>query len=295
VILSAIDHINQLTKPFKTTERVVQNEFRLVPVPTLDRVTSWIPIQTGRLVVQPWVVEHEALLDQIEHTVTGSTGAGQVFHAAYNSKPAGRLDCLDLLTRIDRQSIELAEQWHLETGTLSPRERLTMLGLVLGKDQHRTVANWWAAARVLTQHDGPPVSPNVPCPEENCEQRGSLRVRFDPDVALCVACGATWAEGYDDPGNSFGRLVIWVKWASEHLNGPRHLAVDGSACSECLVEREQHGIRVAARHTLRETLTRRAGVNPKKRDTIPVLPLLSRRLVEVVPPNGTPLLINSGE
>lgn len=204
----AADYIKELIHPFTTSERY-----------------------SGGL----HTVTHMSLLDQIEETVTGSTTGGQIFRSAYGSKPAGRIDCLDFLQRIDRQSRELAREYELPLRPLRPR--LSALAGSIGMNSHRAVEGWWASARVLTQHDGPPLAPDVHCPNEECDRRGTLRVKFDPNLALCVNCGLTWSDSNPDPVFSFGRLAVWIRWATEHLAGTEHM-VGGVACLECLPERK---------------------------------------------------------
>jgi hypothetical protein len=237
--LISADHINQLLYPFSTTERA------MLPIPAKKGRPP-----TGRFLAGPYTVRHPALLDQIENTVTGSTTAGQTFHAAYGSKPAGRLDCLQYMARIDKQSLQLAGRYHIALCPLRPR--LGQIAGRVGLATNSTVTGWWVSARVLTQHDGPPVSPNVPCPVEDCDVRGSLRVRFDPNVAMCTHCGMTWSDGATDPVESFGRLVVWVRWAADHLAGPEHV-VQGEQCDECAVERTLRAERTVIRMALLRT------------------------------------------
>lgn len=199
----AADHIRELVQGFTTTETVTQ--------PTLHPDGRWRPVRRHH------VVTHPALLDQIETTATGKTTADDpVRGGRTGSKPAGRLDCLAYLHRLDHQSRTLAEKHHIDPDQ-PLRSRLLALSGIIGDRPHHTVKAWWATARVLTQHDSPPFAPNVPCPE--CDMRGSLRVRFDPKVATCVECHGVW----DDDDARFGRLALWCEWAAEHLHGSRHL------------------------------------------------------------------------
>lgn len=142
------------------------------------------------------------------------------------------------LNRIERQSHEIARE--LGIPRLPLRKRLSAISGVIGDKPSRMVKGWWATARVLTQHDSAPFSPNVQCPE--CDALGTLRVRFSPQVATCVECHGVW----DDDEGRFGRLAIWCEWAAEHLQGPRHMVpVDGydeelgyvEVCTECEKER----------------------------------------------------------
>ena len=247
VWMIAADHINQLLYPFTTTELAMLPVARRAPVPSLTHKTVWVSVPPKKWKLGSYTVKHMGLLDQIENTVTGSQTGGEVFHAAYGSKPAGRIDCLSFLARIDDQSLVLAARHHIELCPLRPR--LGQLSAELGLKTDKTVTGWWVSARVLTQHDNPPLAPNAPCPNEECDQRGSLRVRFDPNVALCTHCGSTWSDDTDDPVESFGRLAVWVRWASEHLAGPE------IHCQECREERqlraERTEIRRATKHPKR--------------------------------------------
>jgi hypothetical protein len=159
-------------------------------------------------------VTHLPLLEQIEHTLTrpGFDGAP----GAYASKPAGRIDCLAFLERIQAQSLRLATELGIPLMPL--RARLARLSGAIGGTEDHQVRSWWATARVLTQHDGPPFSPDVPCPNEDCERWGSIRVRLDPKIAVCVECHTVWC----DADGTYGRLAVWAGWAAEHLRGPRH-------------------------------------------------------------------------
>lgn len=275
----AADMIRELTRHYSTSEWVKQ--------PQHDPTTS-----RYRTVRRVHTVQHPPLLEQIEQTVTGSTTAGEVFHAAYGSKPAGRIDCLAFLERIHAQTVELEQKLGLphqpwrtvqpavvrrlpvptsDRRRLAPWEtvvdrpavveypRLLALSGVLGDRPDSRVKSWWMTARILTQHEGPPYSPDVPCPQETCERWGTIRVRMDPNLAVCVECGHTWS---DDDG-TFGRLAVWADWAATHLRGPRHLLADDDdhpdvtgygrhlgyrvVCLECEVERAAMADRNRAR------------------------------------------------
>lgn len=194
-------------------------------------------------------VRHPALLDQIDQTMTGRTLGQETYAAAYGSKPAGRIDCLDLLRRVDTQSRDIADEHGIPL--LPVRDRLSRIAGALGTDDHARVRSWWLTARVLTQHDGPPYAPNVPCPNEACERRATLRMRLDQHIAVCVECHRTWDEINPDPTRSFGRLKTWVIWAAEHLQGPRHWVTDDEGelkeCTACLAERDAMTERAVAR------------------------------------------------
>lgn len=245
--MTPADHIRELTQTFTTAEHVRQ--------PVLDPDGRW------RTHDRIHHVTHQALLDQIADTVTGSTTAGEIFRAAYGSKPAGRIDCLAYLERLDRQSRDLALEHGLPLLPLRPR--LTALAGVLGDRPHHVVKGWWATARVLSHHDGPPHAPDVPCPEETCERWGTIRARLDERIAVCVECHHVWS----DEDGTFGRLAIWAQWAAEHLRGPRHWRSEDDQtgypglgyrveCVECHPERLAMAVREADR--LRAVRVRRA-------------------------------------
>lgn len=242
------DHIRHLTAGFTTTELIA-----------------------GHL----HTIRHASLLDQLQDTVTGTTmTADGAFRPAYGSKPAGRLDVLAFLHRLERQSHDLAVDLGFETphrtktrGRLLPlRDRLSRIAGDLPPEPNRLVRSWWATARVLTQHDGPPYSPDVPCPNVDCERHASIRVRIEERLGVCVECHHVWSDDNPDAATSFGRLAVWVKWATEHLHGRVHLVDDPGVtgyeealgyrvvCPECEPEREL----MAARERVRMVAAVRA-------------------------------------
>lgn len=248
--LLAADMLRELTQPYTTSETggpvYAPVPTTLPPPYTRGHRRGWVLLPGN----QTHVVHHPGLLDQIDQTVTGRTVGQETFQTAYGSKPAGRLDCLALLHRVDQQSRQLADEHGVPL--LPVRARLTRLSGALGHRPHPVVRSWWLTARVLTQHDGPPFAPDVPCPVETCERRGSLRIRPDQRIAVCVECQSTWDEDPDSKTVwSFGRLAIWVEWAAEHLAGARHWLTDADGypveCTECLVERQAMAERLAQR------------------------------------------------
>lgn len=260
--LLAADHLRELTRGFTTTEQVLRPRMRPNPTTNPHTYPAWEP--TGAMRWALHTVTHQPLLSQIQETITGSTTGGEVFRPAYGSKPAGRIDCLAFLERLDRQSRRLAIKHDINPDQ-PLRNRLRALSGVLGDRPHDTIKGWWATARVLTQHDGPPFAPNAPCPIETCERQGTLRVRTDPNIAVCVECAHVWT------GPDFGRLAIWVEWSTEHLRGPRHWRTDEDhtgypdhlgyrvECTECahdrlmMAGREAERLRQARDYTHRDT------------------------------------------
>lgn len=170
----ASDHIRELLYPFSSYEIVLGGVHR---------------------------VRHMGLLDQIENTVTGAARGAGDFHAAYGSKPAGRLDCLDFMARIKHQSFEMLPEPGL-------RHRLRALSVSIGLTQNSRVRSWWSAASVLTQHEVPSAALTALCP--SCDRFVTLHVRLNPNVAVCVGCGETWTD------ERFYELGDWVRWNGDH-------------------------------------------------------------------------------
>ncbi len=178
-------------------------------------------------------VQHDSLVGQLTRVSTLTTNtSGEVFHASYGSKPAGRLDALALLHSIDSESGAMVRAMGLPVSPTAPlKERLRALREALharGVVDEPTVRSWWARARVYSQLDGPAYSPNVLCPTRGCFERGTIHIRLSERVAVCDACTSVWT---DDSSPSFEELASWASWSSEHL-------VSGHTCSECAVTKE---------------------------------------------------------
>ena len=236
--LLAADHLRELIRPITETVHV---DSRRVPVPTTygpGSFAAWTTIKGRGL----HTITHPSLLDQIAHALTGST-AGMVMGGESGSKPAARLDALATLERIERESADRARAEGI-TETLPLRARLSRLAGVV-PDIDRQVRSWWTAARLVTSWDSPPFSPRVPCPNPDCERRGTLRIRVHESTAVCVECGDLW--GPDD----VERLGEYIRWAAEHLTGARHWLTDDELalveCMECLPVRQQMAERSMAR------------------------------------------------
>lgn len=207
---------------------------------------------------------HPPLLDELQHnTTTAKAGASADYtHGDARSKPAGRLDAVALLQRIDRQADSIAKTiGSRRIGTLA--QRLSSIsGTIADHDPDTTawalskVRGWVIGAQVITGWDVPPYVPDVPCGVEDCEKRGSIRIRLEEQVAYCVECGTHWGP---EQINQLGR---YVAWASEHLRGARHWLTDDEGypieCTECLATREEMAARTIARATAKANEDTRA-------------------------------------
>lgn len=224
LILIPSDYIRQLTESFWTRERVP------------DR--------------PPYITEHAALLDQLANTLTGSTTGNDTVRGTAGARPAGRIDVLAFLERIQRESLDFAEDYGIPLLPLRPR--LRRIGAVLGLQPDPIVRGWWVTARVLTSFDAAAYTPNVPCPNEDCERRGSLRVKVGEAeherLAVCVECHTCWDGPY------FGVFARWVRWASEHLRS-------GHLCDECITVQAE----MVARQQRRALHSARRGLQSARR------------------------------
>ena len=155
------------------------------------------------------------LLVQLYQSVEPSSSAEAGTARPASSRPAARLDAIDTANRIDQR----VGAWltHLEVVAAGQDSigRLRFLASLLpsldacGKrspqrdDQgHVTcceahvlesdIGRWWKWARVVTGWDTPAWQPDNTCPL--CGVRGSLRIRFEDQLATCVndACRETW-------------------------------------------------------------------------------------------------------
>lgn len=215
----AADHIRQLTHPYTTTERIHR-----------DNGTTELHTLT-----------HPPLLTQLQHATTGSTHLSDDNVATrFGSKPAGHLEALDLLNRINRESTQLADEHGIDEPNLT--KRLTRLSGFIGHNPHKQVRSWWAAARVLTHWDSPAYRPHgTPCPA--CWDVTTLRIRVDEELAHCSGCGESWDTSGDPGSRPLALLAQHVRWCTDHeVTKPRHWKVDGAGfpveCTECLEFRE---------------------------------------------------------
>lgn len=166
------------------------------------RSRGWleVPFDADRHLLQPWftrtrTIEHPSLIEQLARGVAGGTAG--VSSSGYGSRPVVSVPAVDALGMMHREAII----W-LRSGlrTAVSSDTATNLRALAGQaqdlDANRLetldgdVLRWWGRARIVTTWDDPPLKPHVPCMA--CEKRGSLQVRVDRMVAVCLDCGATW-------------------------------------------------------------------------------------------------------
>lgn len=229
----AADHIRQLVRHHTTSDRIT----RFVPVPNVGDTPKWD--RTTELVT----VAHQSLIDQLGHAASHQSKTGAYTSNVPGSRPAARLDAVATLQRIDRQSTKRAAELDLPAARLI--DRLLAISGKIGSTQDSEVKSWWVAARCVTGWEQAPYEPDVPCPNVECERRGTLRIRLDDYLATCTNCGETWDH------ENYTQLGDYVRWASEHLRGPRHWLYDAEGypteCLECIVDRQLMAERIIAR------------------------------------------------
>lgn len=136
-----------------------------------------------------------ALLTQLEHS-SPSSSADARGAAGFGSRPAARLEALDTLMHIDKQSSAwIRRLGHDDPGsTIACVIRLGSLYPSAGdRDQTaiaRDVRSWYNQARITTGYDSPAWRPDNTCPL--CNEKGSLRVKLADRTALCIGCWETW-------------------------------------------------------------------------------------------------------
>lgn len=178
-------------------------------------------------------VTEAPLVDQLSDAITGSSSKSDedAGRSTFRSKPAAHLEAVDALGRIDQQARSLARKMGVpDAGELAGV--LSRISGEIGFDPHPRVRSWWATARMLTQHDTPPLRPHgVPCPV--CWETNSLRIRLDEEVAVCTRCGENWDRSGEPSHGSLDVLGQYVAWCTEHeVTRPEH-RLDEGVCTEC--------------------------------------------------------------
>lgn len=216
--------------------------------------THTVTIPDGEGGTKKHTTTHPALLDELENNTTTAKVGVEHHHGDARSKPAGRLDAVALLHRIDREADIVAQR--IGSKRVGPlRDRLSSISGTSADVDPETSSwvrakaqGWVVAAQVITGWDVVPFTPDVPCPFEDCERRGSIKIRVEDQVAYCTECGTTWGP------HDIQQLGTYVAWASEHLRGARHWLTDSEGfpveCHECLETRQQMGARAVARRVV---------------------------------------------
>jgi hypothetical protein len=140
-----------------------------------------------------------ALVVQLQgaRDVLGSDGE-QGGRGAPTSKPASRLEAIDMLALIDRES--LAWLVLLGRGT-QPGDTVRRLNRLHGLypategeqrgQLERDVKSWWHQARIVTGWDMPAFKPRgATCPV--CDTKGTLRVKVDGALCVEATCRTIW-------------------------------------------------------------------------------------------------------
>ena len=231
----AADHIRDLVQGFTTYETVRQ--------PKQGKDGRWRPE------LRVHTVTHKALLDQLEDAITGASARADedAGRSTFTSKPAARLEALDVLERIDREShdyavdlgIEEPERTITKPKRKALRPRLLAISGKVGDGTDPKVKRWWVSARLATQWDTRPFQPaSVPCME--CWHVKSLRIDLGNELARCTECHRVW-EGEAE----IAVLARHVKMCTDHeITKPRHWTFDETGelveCTECLVTRDMY-------------------------------------------------------
>lgn len=250
----AADNIRDLCRPSTTTENVAQPE--------------QLPSGKWRQVKRQHVVQHASLLDQLRSAVSQSTEEGAWGGGDAKSKPTASVDAIDTLARITDEVSAWSMRLHVRRRASLEDRMSGLLGAVAGADEYAQKAlahasrSWLIAARIITGWERRPFEPDVPCPNDTCERRGTLRIRLDQRVGTCIECGTFWDT------SDINRLGTYVQWAIEHLKGPRHWLVDEVGelmeCMECdKVRKEMAARRVERLAVARASAVRERAESPK--------------------------------
>jgi hypothetical protein len=230
------DDIDQLVNGQTTTE-------------TIDRIT--LINNRWKKTKERHSVHFPALLDQLTIAMHGTQmSTDDIFRSAPASKPSARLDAIATWQRIDKQATDWAHILGTRARTPLPDRLRGLIGGAAARGDLQgklasVVRSWTVEARVVTRLETPAYVPDVPCPNDECERRGTLRIRLEAGIAACVQCGTFWDR------DNITILGGYVRWAAEHLKGPRHWLLDDDGfpteCIECLDARREMAERQVAR------------------------------------------------
>lgn len=153
------------------------------------------------------------LLDQLWDAPTQGGVGEEGPRAGFASRPAARLEALDVAARIDLE----VGRWVRDLGENDPIDTSACLRLLHSllpaaaedtrKAVTRDVRRWWVQARIATGWDSPPWKPDNTCPV--CSERGTLRVNLAAQGGFCTACHETWDEA------NIGLLADHIRSESE--------------------------------------------------------------------------------
>jgi len=174
------DAVRELTSPRTNAARFVRQDDRGRAV---EHAVHYTP--------------HPSLLDQLRAAGTAGRGGDATMSGGYESRPAARLEAIDVLEGIERE----VDDWLVRRFATDVRPTLegnlhAVVGLAASADDDlqarlaRDVVSWQTRARVVTGWDSAPWRPNAACPA--CENVGTLRVRLEERCAACLHCKETW-------------------------------------------------------------------------------------------------------
>lgn len=167
-----------------------------------------------------------SLIWQLQHAEPSTTGEPRT-NNGYRSRPAARIETLDVLLHIDHE----AANWVRRLGHDDPGHTtrcVRLVGSLLPNtdqcgprrrnpkpddccpthDIERDINRWWTSARIATGWDSPAWRPDVHCPA--CETRGSLRVKILDQLGYCTQCRETWTP------ETIGLLAEHIRWQNDH-------------------------------------------------------------------------------
>lgn len=140
---------------------------------------------------------------------------------AFTSKPAARLEALDIAVRIDLG----VARWVKDLGEDDPGDTIACLRLlhslmpsaheVTRRKVEKDVRRWWTQARIATGWDSPAWRPDNTCPM--CGERGTLRINLAMHAGMCThdECRETWDQA------NIGLLADHIRGESEAERVPR--------------------------------------------------------------------------
>ena len=131
-------------------------------------------------------------------SAVATTGAISGGAHTFASKPAARIDAIDVLQTIETETHAWIRCLNLPLRRRNGRP-LTLAELVqaaaanAGDDMLPDLRAWWIRARTVTGWDAPSWRPDNTCPL--CSVKGGLGVRLDAQTGMCVDCGEGWDSG----------------------------------------------------------------------------------------------------